>query len=766
MSKSKTFLPIIIVLLTIACQQKQKTSISIIPEPLDIAMTEENHFSFGPTTEVMFEDSSMLPAIARLKEICHIQFKTHLNDKQSPAQSAFVFAYDNKLDSLSHEGYVIQIDKKTVRIMAAGPQGLFYAVETIRQLLPADIKDANTKLKLPTGKIIDRPRFEWRGMLLDVSRHFMPTEFIKRYIDYLAMHKLNVFHWHLVDGIGWRIEIKSHPELTDIGAWRKVKPNLQPWQEFEVWHKGDEAPKYGGYYTQDEIREIVAYAAERYITVLPEIELPGHSEVVFQCYPHLACKNANGQHIKGSGVYCASNQAAYQLLEDVLDEVIELFPSNYIHIGGDEVSKTQWNNCPDCQKMMQGKGYDAYELQSHFINHFDAYLKSKGRQLIGWHEILEGELSPTATVMYWGAETGVADCLKEGHPTVLTTGSHLYFDHYQSLSKQEPKAFGGYAPLKKVYDYEPIPEGLEQKYLNQLLGVQANIWTEYMPNGKHVEYMLFPRIAALSEVAWQAQGTKNWPRFIQKMNQMLKHYEAMDINYAYSALRPNIQIELHNSKQLKVSLTTELEADIYYTTDGTEPHPESATFYTQPFILNESATIKAIAVKNRQVTGETEVKEAILHKAADAKVVLHSAPESKYASSGPATLTDTEFGGDKWGNGKWLGILDKDFEAIIMLDEPQQISTVKLSCIEENGAGIFFPASMEVWVSNDGTNYNYAGSWENNINYQAPWSSKVSNTQIPIEFEPVIAKSIKVRAYYPEIKGMGVFLFIDEVIIE
>ncbi|MBR8537817.1 family 20 glycosylhydrolase [Carboxylicivirga sediminis] len=766
MIQLRTLVPFLIILLTAGCHQKETISPSVIPEPLHVALSGNSSFLIKPSTPVVIEDSSMLPAVTLLSEISHIDFNLSFGDPKGTSHPAIVLAFDHRLDSLSQEGYVLDINQQTLTIKAAGPQGLFYAVETIRQLLPADVANSGSELALPAGHIIDRPRFEWRGMHLDVSRHFMPTAFIKKYIDYLAMHKLNVFHWHLVDGIGWRIEIKSHPELTDIGAWRKVKPNLQPWQEFEVWRDGDEAPKYGGYYTQDEIREIVAYAAERFITVVPEIELPGHSEVVFQCYPHLCCKDATGKFIKNSGVYCASNPAAYQLLEDVLDEVIELFPSNYIHIGGDEVSKTNWNNCPDCQQLMQRKAYDAYELQSHFINHFDTYLKSKGRQLIGWHEILEGELSPTATVMYWGAETGVTDCLKEGHPTVLTTGSHLYFDHYQSLSKQEPKAFGGYAPLKKVYDYEPVPDGLDQKHLNQLLGVQANIWTEYMPNEKHVEYMLFPRIAALSEVAWQKKGTKNWEHFRYKMNQMLKHYEAMDINYAYSALRPTVQVELLNAQQLKVSLSTELEADIYYTTDGTEPNSESATLYKQPFMLSESATIKTIAYKDGQATGKAESREAILHKAAGAEVTLHSAPEAKYASNGPATLTDTDFGGDKWGNGKWLGILDKDFEASIQLSEPKQINSLKLSCIEENGAGIFYPSSIEVSVSDNGEDYKPVGTWDNKVNYQPPWSSAVSNTQFPVTFEPLTTQFIRVKASYPKIKGMGVFLFIDEVVIE
>ena len=768
MRKINPFLLACIVWVLAACQAPTETpQIQIIPQPMSVELSQQASFTLEATTPIVISDSSMLPAATLLKEISQLELEIVWQAEEQASTPAFVFQLDRSLDSLSHEGYAISIDEYKVSIKSSAPQGLFYAVETIRQMLPVQMSKNADGIKIQAAEIIDSPRFPWRGMHLDVSRHFMPKAFIKKYIDYLAMHKLNVFHWHLVDGIGWRIEIKAHPELTDIGAWRKVKPEVQPWQEFEVWRQGDSAPKYGGYYTQDEVREVVAYAAERYITVLPEIELPGHSEVVFQCYPHLACKNAQGQPVKGSGVYCASNSEGYQLLEDVLDEVMDLFPSEYIHIGGDEVDKKFWNQCPDCKKMMKQNNYDAEELQSHFINHFDTYLKSNGRKLIGWHEILEGELTPSATIMYWGAENEVADCLQEGHPTVLTTGSHLYFDHYQSLSKQEPKAFGGYAPLKKVYDYEPIPAGLEQQYVDLVLGVQANIWTEYMPTEEQVEYMLFPRLAALAEVAWQQEGAKDWSRFRSKMDVMLQRYKAMGVNYAYSALRPDIGFVLNKqSKQVEVKIETELNTTIYYTIDGSEPKPETATLYTKAFTLDASATVKAIAVKDGEVTGAVEVKEAILHKARGAEVSLQSEPMEKYAAQGAYTLVDTDFGGDKWGSNKWIGVLEKDFEATITLDEPKEIQQLKMSCIEETGAGIYFPTSVEVLVSNDGEQFEPVGTWQTERTGDVAQTSTILNQHFVVDFEVVKAKYIKVKAAYQRVKDEGAFIFVDELILE
>ncbi|WP_430813534.1 beta-N-acetylhexosaminidase [Carboxylicivirga sp. RSCT41] len=754
----------IVILLIWGCNNKQETtSIQIIPEPLSIEQRNDGAFVINNKLIVQLSDSSMLPAVSLLKDITQKDIELHWSYEN---EADFVFQINPELKSLSHEGYILDISSKQVLIQSAGAEGLFYAVQSIRQLLPASL-DSNTHLSLPSCRITDQPRFGWRGMHLDVSRHFMPITFIKSYIDYLAMHKLNVFHWHLVDGIGWRIEIKSHPELTNVGAWRKVKPGLKPWQEFEVWREGDSEEKYGGYYTQDEIREVVAYAAAKHITVIPEIELPGHSEVVFQCYPHLACRNTEGQHQKNTGVYCASNPKSYQLLEDVLAEVLELFPSDYIHIGGDEVNKKHWKECPDCQKMMKQNAYDAHELQSHFINHFDTWLKNKNRRLIGWHEILEGQLSPSATVMFWASEKQVKEYLEKGHPTVLTTGSHLYFDHYQSMSKHEPIAFGGNAPLKKVYDYEPIPSDIESQYANLVMGVQANIWTEYMPNEEQVEYMMFPRIAALAEIAWQQKDAKDWEHFRNKMDVMLDRYNTLGVNYAHSALRPEIKFEfLAQSQQMKVTIDTELKTQVYYTIDNSEPVQNGSIAYKEPFLLDASATIKAIAVKNGKVCGETEVKDAILHKAAGAEVTLNCQPTDKYSANGPYTLVDTEFGGNKWGNGKWLGILNHDFEAILNLKESKDIQSVQLSCVEATGAGIFYPVSFEVFISDDGKEYTKAGKWQLDKTYQKPWSADVNHRILSVEFDKTSTQYVKVKAIYPHINDMGVFLFIDEVMVE
>lgn len=767
--KKFKFLFIGVVGLLISCQQTiQLQAVHIIPQPNSIVEKMEKPFVLNKKSRIIIDGPSILPAASMLQKVLKQELPIVWKKDVKTKKIDFVFELVSQLDSLTKEGYSLQISKGGVIVRSSGPQGLFYAVETIRQLLPVELEvKAVANIALPAVEIIDNPRFPWRGMHLDVSRHFMPIDFVKKYIDYLAMHKLNVFHWHLVDGIGWRIEIKSHPELTDIGAWRIVKEGKKPWQDFEVWKEGDDRPKCGGFYTQEEIKELVAYAQQHFITVVPEIELPGHSEVVFQCYPDLVCKGSHGKSLKNIGVYCAGNPNSYKLLEDVLDEIMELFPSEYIHIGGDEVNKQNWEKCSACQQLMNEKDYTPNELQSAFINHFDEYLKLKGRKLIGWHEILEGELSESATIMYWGSENGVADYLKKGHPMVLTTGSHLYFDHYQSLSKQEPKAFGGYSPLKKVYNYEPVPDGLEQKYKDLVLGVQANVWTEYMESPERVEYMTIPRIAALSEIAWQKEGIKNWGNFRVKMDGMIQRYKAMNINYALSAFRPDIQFELNKeNKQLNVSLETELIADIYYTIDGSEPKPVEQEKYSRPFVLKKSATVKAVAVKDGKIMCAPETKEAILHKARGAKVTVEPAPKGKYSAKGAYTLVDTDFGGNKWGNGKWLGMLSKDFTATIEFDHPTEVSKIGFNCIEETGAGIYFPAGLEVAVSNDGVVFKTVQTWKTQRKIPIQRTPDIQTKNFELGFENTTCKYLQVITQYQRVPNSGVFVFVDEIVVE
>ena len=739
--------------------------IEVIPQPYRITEQEAPDFILKPTTPIIINDSTMWPAAELLLRTVKLNLPVTQSNTLTDGKKAIVFRYNPALDSLTNEGYILKIDQNQVLIQSSGAAGLFYAVETIRQLLPAKLEtESFPMLALPAVEITDKPRFSWRSLHLDVSRHFMPVDFIKKYIDYLAMHKLNVFHWHLVDGIGWRIEIKSHPELTEWGAWRVVKPGEMPWKDFEIWKQGDNRPKYGGYYTQEQIKEVVAYAKKRFVTVVPEIELPGHSEVVFQCYPQLLCKDKNGKSLPNTGVYCASNPESYKLLEDVIDEVVQLFPSQYIHIGGDEVNKSNWRKCVSCQKLMRQKHLTPDGLQSYFINHFDTYLKTKGRQLIGWHEILQGKLSPTASIMYWGGEDGVKRVLDKGHPVVLTTGSVLYFDHYQSLSDNEPKAFGGYAPLKNVYDYEPLPKGATPAEASRLLGVQANVWTEYMPNAKHVEYMVFPRIAALAEIAWQQKGTKNWQRFQTKMERMLSRYKELNINYAPSAYRPTISFSVNpEDKKLKVTITTELPADIIYTTDGSEPSPENGITYSKPFLLDHSATVKAVSLKDRKALVQPETKEAIVHKARGAKVILNSQPTAKYSAHGGQTLTDLDFGGNKWGNGKWIGVLGKDLDAVIELDSMMTIHEVGLNCLEESGAGIRFPVGLDVWLSKDGRHYQHAKAWKQAEPVNPTTSSEVKVKTIKVDFPEQSCQYIRIKAKYARIPHQGVFIFADEI---
>ncbi len=733
----------------------KEREINLIPSPKEMK-TEKGYFIIDNLNQI----KSKTKEAERISEL----FKKLLKDKYSVKEDGKVgkeISFEiEKNGKILPEGYTLLINKENIEVKASTEAGLFYAFQTLKQLLYGAEKN---KPALPYLTINDYPKFEWRGMHLDVSRHFMPTSFIKKYIDYLAMYKLNTFHWHLVDGTGWRIEIKSHKELTDIAAWRVVKKNSKPWEKIEAWKEGDNRPKYGGFYTQEEIKEIVQYAKDKCITIIPEIELPGHSEIVFDCFPDLICKDKKGEALKNIGVYCAANPAAYKLLEDVIDEIIKLFPSEYIHIGGDEVNKSNWKKCTDCQKMMKKHNYDVQELQSHFINHFDKYIKSKGRKLMGWHEILEGELSETANIMYWGGIDGFEEILKKGHKTVQTTGTSLYFDHYQNLSIHEPEAFGGFTPIKQVYALELIPKNISDSLKNLVLGAQANVWTEYMPNPKHVEYMIFPRIIAFAENVWGKNTSGNWTEFRQKVDKELDKLNEMNINYAKSAYRPNIEIEVDSlTKKPKITLNTELPCQILYTLDGSKPSLENPNKYTKPFIIDTTKTISALAVKNNKIITEEEKEEIIVHKAGGRKIHFINKPYKKYSAKGAKSLIDMEFGGITWGSGKWIGMLNKDLEVIIEFEKETEIEKITLSCIEDNGSAIFFPENMEVLNSKDGKKF--VSLKKEDLKTEEPKRNRLKKFQL--KFDKTQCKYLKVKAKCQKRDDMGVFIFADEIIVE
>ena len=458
-------------------------------------------------------------------------FNLQLVDTPSDASSNMITLRLSQDASHPAEGYRLNVTSDVVTVEAKTPAGLFYGLQTLTQLLSGG---HSSGWSVPVVQIVDAPRFAYRGMHLDVGRHFFPVAFVKKYIDLLAMYKMNKFHWHLTDDQGWRIEIKKYPKLTEIGAYRKETVVGKNFERFDRPYVGDGQP-HGGFYTQDEVREVVAYARARYIDVIPEIEMPGHATAALAAYPELACTDGPFDVPTTWGifedVFCPKEET-FQFLEDVLTEVIALFPSQYIHIGGDEVPKVRWKESELAQEVITREGLtDEEELQSYFIKRIESFLQAQGRRLIGWDEILEGGLAPDATVMSWRGMEGGIEAARQGHDVIMTPTSHCYFDYYQADPVQEPLAIRGLTPLEKVYSFEPVPENLSAEDAAHILGAQGNVWTEYMATTDHVEYMVFPRMLALAEVVWSPQELRNWEDFVQRLPAQLQHLDTLGVNY-------------------------------------------------------------------------------------------------------------------------------------------------------------------------------------------------------------------------------------------
>jgi len=437
------------------------------------------------------------------------------------------------------EGYTIHVTSNQILITGNDEAGVFYGIQSLRQLLPPELEDPQKATETGTVRISnmtinDYPRFSYRGMHLDVARHFFDVDFIKRYLDLMALHKMNTFHWHLTEDQGWRIEIKKYPMLTEVGAWR---------DETLIGHGGRPPFEYdgephGGYYTQDEIREVVEYAKQHHITVIPEIEMPGHATAALASYPELGCTGGPYEVETRWGIFedafCAGNEFTFEFLENVLSEVVELFPSEYIHIGGDECLKDRWEECPKCQARIEEEGLkDEEELQSYFIQRIEKFLLSKNRKIIGWDEIMQGGLAPEATVMSWRGMEGGIQAAQKGHDVIMTPTSHCYFDYYQDDPETQPLAIGGYLTLRQVYSFNPIPEVLNDDEAKHILGGQGNVWTEYMKTPEHVEYMAYPRAVALAEVLWTPREKQDLEDFYQRLSDHFKRFDLLGVNYFY-----------------------------------------------------------------------------------------------------------------------------------------------------------------------------------------------------------------------------------------
>ena len=518
--------------------KQDSPALAIIPQPVSVV---PGKGTFTLTRRTVISTDQASAAVGRqlaqyLEPATGFDLRIQAAGGAAPAGS-IALRRDSGLKRLGAEGYLLDVRASRVLIRAPELAGLFYGVQTLRQLLPSDIfRDApagNTVWHVPAVTIEDMPRFPWRGGHLDVGRHFMPKEFVKKYIDLLALHKLNTFHWHLTEDQGWRLEIKQYPKLTEIGAWRKETLTGRMRRTNDLTFDGI---RHGGFYTQQDAREIVAYAKARFVNVVPEIEMPGHAMAAIAAYPELGVTGEPVEVAKTWGIFSDilnAEPSTVQFMQNVLSEVLEIFPSRYIHIGGDEADKAKWKVNPRIQARIKELGLaDEHELQSWFIRQMDTFLTKRNRRLIGWDEILEGGLAENAVVMSWRGTKGGIEAARAQHDVVMTPTTHVYLDYYQSKDQNaEPLAIGGFVPLETVYSFEPVPSELEPQYVKHVLGGQANVWTEYMPNPKKVEYMAFPRLTALAEVVWTPKEKKDYANFLVRLREHVTRLRALDVNF-------------------------------------------------------------------------------------------------------------------------------------------------------------------------------------------------------------------------------------------
>lgn len=664
-------------------------------------------------------------------------------------KSGIQYLADASLASLGEEGYTLQVDGKGIVVKAATEAGLFYGQQTLLQLLTPD--------GIPYVKIEDAPRFPYRGLHLDVSRHIFSEAELLKLIDVMSSYKMNRLHLHLTDAGGWRLQIDKYPKLTSQAAYRTESDWRKWWdgKERKYVPEGTEGA-YGGYYTKEQMKKVVAYAAEKHIVVIPEIEFPGHSEEVFAAYPELCCA---GKPYSG-GDFCVGNPAVYTFMEDVLTEVMEIFPSEYIHIGGDEAGKQNWKTCPKCKALMRKEGMKHVdELQSYIIHRAEEFLNSKGRRLIGWDEILEGGLAPDATVMSWRGEAAGFKSARMGHDVIMTPGNYMYFDFYQADPKTQPYAIGGYTPIKKVYSYNPIPkDSLTAEQEKHFLGVQANTWTEYIPNEEHLEYMMFPRALAVAEIGWTPQELREWNDFKPRMNAHVALLHKCGINAfpLSDELEVTMQVDTLK-KQISVNLDAEkYPVEIRYTTDGTDPVVTSAVYDAAAgIVVADSAYIKAAIFKDGKMQGTATEKKVDYHRAINKPITYNSKLYSGYMAGGMKALVDGYRGGLTYLDGRWQGYLD-NLDCVIDMGEVTDIHKVSSRWMQLIGPGVYQPEYVEVLVSEDGKNFTSCGKKSTTI--------KQDNPDLLFE-EYTFTGNWKGRYVQLKAKNPKGFIFVDEIVV-
>ena len=760
-------------LLMTACSNQPTTvaNYEVVPMPLEINTTQQASFLlksgvtvYYPTgNEKMQRNAEFLASYVKAQTGIELQVQAGEGGKGG-------IVLQLGLTNDNPEAYQLKVDASQVVISSPSEAGVFYGIQTLRKAV--DVAEGSN-VELPAVEIKDQPRFGYRGMMLDVGRHFFSMDEIKTYIDMMALHNINRFHWHLSEDQGWRIEIKKYPKLTEIGSMRK---------ETVIGHnsgKYDGKP-YGGFYTQEQAKEIVAYAAERYITVIPEIDLPGHMQAALAAYPELGCTGGPyevwTQWGVSDNVLCAGNDQTIQFIKDVLAEIVEIFPSEYIHVGGDECPKVKWSTCPKCQARIKALGLKSdnkhtkeERLQSYVIHEAEEFLNSKGRKMIGWDETLEGGLAPNATVMSWRGEAGGIEAAKQHHDVVMTPNTYLYFDYYQSKDTEtEPMAIGGYLPIERVYSYEPMPKSLSPEEQKYIVGVQANLWTEYIPDFKQVQYMVLPRMAALSESQWCAPEKKNYEAFLQRVSRLVNIYAKNGWNYATHIfdvmldLKPNTE-----TGTLDAVARTIDNAPIYYTLDGSEPTTASEK-YTDVIKIDKPCTLRTVAIRP---SGSSKItKDEISFSKSSMKPITMLQPINKqYEFSGATVLVDGMTGNMNYKTGRWIAFYTNDLEAVIDLKEATEISSMTLHTCVEKGDWIFDTRGITVSVSDDNQTFKEVASEA----YPAMKESDPNQIYThELKFDPVKTRYVKVKALSEQKipswhggKGNPGFLFVDEIIL-
>ena len=749
-----------------SCCNAEKNSIEVVPYPNEVEIKSGSFQADGAGFSYSAEiDEASKNIVTNFAGQLSLVSGKACNVTEGPAETGFVFILD---ETVPAEAYTLSVSKDAAIIKASGLNGFNYAVQTITQMLPVEIvgkaEAAGKDWKLPCVEISDAPRFAYRGLHLDEARHFFGIEEVKRYIDIMEVHKLNTLHWHLTDDQGWRIEIKKYPKLTSVGSIRKqtLIGHIHSSKTYDGTPYGE-----GMWYTQDQIREVIAYAASKGIQIIPEIDLPGHMQAALTAYPELGCTGGPYEVWQKWGisedVLCVGKENTMVFLENVLAEVADLFPYEYIHIGGDECPKVRWENCRHCQAKIrklglkdEGKYKAEHYLQSYVMERMTNFLSAKGKKVIGWDEILEGSVAKDAIVMSWRGTSGGIQAAKMGHDVIMTPNTYYYIDYYQSLDiENEPLGIGGYLPVEKCYSYEPYAEEMSEAETQHILGVQANLWTEYIATNSHLEYMLLPRLAALSEVQWCNADRKCWNRFLDAADNFCAIYDTMGYNYAKHIFDVKATLNIVDGK-ITASFQAQGDADIRYTLDGTEPTAKSK-IYKKPLTIEKSCTLKAKAFYGENGT-KTYSQEFQLSKSSARPAVVNTEAHYRYKDGLPNVLVDGVRGNNNYKSGQWGAWRGNACDVTLDLGGISY-SSMTLGTLINKPASIYNPVSIAVFTSEDGENFTEVAK----VDYPADTKDVADRLEdYTLTFPETTARFMKVVAS-PAKKA---YLFIDEVIVK